>query len=150
MLFRSGSFVQTGANLTGMSSSASDYQCVYGMLTTEGTGTISWDNNSEGGYLAIREKVTDTHIQYHNKTIIIGVTIEFSGDIYSIIIPENVNLTNSEIITVRKDFIIEKDGKYTHNDKPLYFISSDDNVYASGKISDSNSTLSNLGNVLIC
>ena len=147
--FNIGNLIVSGGNFT-QTGTADD--SVNNLSLTN--GSLIWDSNNDGGTLAINGTVTEgdgLHINYNKKNIDLSADNTISGVFWNLKINDGITITNGGSIRIRKNLIIE--GLYTHNNKELILgldkTTPDADTTENGEISNTNTTLSDLGKVYI-
>ena len=142
-----GSFEQTGVN------GALIEQSFVSLLAN---GSVVWDSTSQGGTLIIGGDVTGSEAEnvfFNLKNVALSNDAILRGVFYDLIIPASITLTNGSKITVRRNFTIEKTGKYIHNNLEIVFGSHLTNPNfksaLTGNITDNNVLKNNLGSVIV-
>ena len=106
LIVSGGTFEQTGTAIDSVNN-----------LTISGSGTITWDKNSDGGSLEIKGTVSEQDgktISYNKKSVTFQNNTTITGVFWDLIIPAGKEITNGGTIRVRRHFTIE--GSYINTD----------------------------------
>jgi hypothetical protein len=146
-----GTFTQTGANASG----AASLQSVQNIT---GTGSVTWDYDSDGGYLTLGGCSSTGTVAFNHKNVTITGSTSLTGVVfYDLYIPDGVTVTNGGTITVIRNFTLSDadsdsdNGTYTPSGGTLYLggMASSGVASASGTVTDNSTTVQSLGTVVI-